>query len=127
MITVNFYVDKVGVLPSANVLPNVIKYVKWVAIYELDGNKSVVPGEAFLLDPNPEKFMPIETISDQQVIDWAIASHGGQPFLDELLSFQKMRLEQKALVKATTLWTTPLLSPKTWDASFANEIPVTVI
>lgn len=127
MTTVSFFVNTIGVTPSVNGLTNAIKYVQWYAVYELDGEKSVVPGEAFLDDPAPENFLPIETVSDQQAIDWAIASHGGQPFLDEMMAFQTMHLEQLKLKKSVVRWETPLLDPKPWVGTSANQISTTVI
>ena len=127
MTTVNFYVDSVGINPSLNGLGNVIKRVTWYAVFELDGEKSVVPGEAFLPDPQPESFVPIESVSDQQVLDWSIASHGGDAFLNELTAHQTTQLEYKKLRKSFVRWTTPLLDPKPWDATHANQIPTVVI
>jgi hypothetical protein len=126
MTTVTFYVNQINVVPSLNGNVNVVKQVFWTALFELDGEKAVVPGEAFLADPDPASFIAIDSLTDQQVLDWVIASHGGQPWLDELTAFQTEMLSMANLRKQVVTWQTPLLDPKPWDQSYANQIAVTV-
>jgi len=96
---ISYKLYEVGVLPTLKNLQNVVARVRWGIEYEEDGITSCAAGESLLDTDNIENFVPINELSREQVLDWAFQVHGGQKFLNQLLTYHTEQINyQKAQI-----------------------------
>jgi hypothetical protein len=105
---ITYKLYEVGVLPTVGGHQNVVARVRWGIEYEESGVVSMAAGESLLNVNDIQSFIPIEQLSREQVIDWAFATHGGDSFLQTMLTYHTQQVNyQKAqigIVNDTTIF-----------------------
>lgn len=123
----NFYIESINVIPSINGCINAIKRIVWHVIFEKDGIQSQGAGETYLNDPVAESFIPIDQLTDQQVIDWVVEKNGGANYLAEIRAYHEQDIDIKKLKESLITWEQPLLEPQRWNNTMSINYPVTRI
>lgn len=90
-----FKLYNVKVEPTFEDKENVIMFVTWGIEFAMGeySNKAVI--ETLLTyDPN-EVFVPVEDLTKQQILDWAIKAQGGDQFIAQLEYHHGLQLESE--------------------------------
>ena len=91
----SYKVTQIGVHPSRDGKSNVIAQVMWHFVAERNGHTSVCIADTMLPIDGFTEFTPIEQVTKEQVLSWAIAAEGGQAFLDSLMTHHERALIDK--------------------------------
>ena len=90
-----FKLYNVKVEPTLDDKENVVMFVTWGVEFESSGysNKALI--ETLLTyDPN-EDFIPVEDLTKEQIIEWAITAQGGDQFISQLEYHHGLQLESE--------------------------------
>jgi hypothetical protein len=103
-----FVINAIKVFPEWNGLREVVGYVRWTAIFELDGFENTSCGETFLNPPSPDTFIDVSTLSKEAILDWVISKEGGGAFVQMLSEINLGQLQAK--INQTLLAPSAILS-----------------
>ena len=84
---ISYKLLSVGVLPMLGQHANVIKRVRFNIEWEEGGISSTGYVEAVLDTSNITDFRPLESLTNDDLIAWAIHAQGGQGFVDTLAEY----------------------------------------
>ncbi len=125
---ITYKLYEVGVLPNIGAHQNVVARVRWGIEYEDGGAVSSAAGESLLQIADLSNFTPIEQLTREQVLDWAFASHGGDSFLQELLTYHTQQVNyQKAQMGIVNYTNHFQFDPSPGSQVVGQTIPQTVV
>jgi hypothetical protein len=92
-ISKEFKILSVKAEPHLNDKENVITYIFWAVKFELDGysNRAIV--ETMINFDPTSTFIPVENLTKEQILSWAIAKQGGDEFLKQLEYHHTIQLQ----------------------------------
>lgn len=103
----SFQIEEVNVYPEHNGQQNVIRRVIVRVTFSKDGAESVGIIESVLNVSDLSNFVPIEQLTDQQIIDWAINAQGGEALLSNLEAVHQEELSYRATFAGTVKYVRP--------------------
>jgi hypothetical protein len=97
---------EVRVIPQIGGLTNVIQIVAWEMRFECveTGRDSLAQGETILSLPNPERYIPADSVDWSVLEAWVISAEGGDAFLQDLEAFHREELEREQQYAATDIF-----------------------
>lgn len=81
---VELTLNQIFVWPQQNGLNNVIGKVNWSISFNRNGAQSRGQVDTLLSQPQAAEFVPIEQVTPDQALDWALAAQGGTAYVDYL-------------------------------------------
>ena len=75
-----FNITEIYVFPAIGEYTNVVGKVIWKYYAEQDEVRAFGAGETLLNVDNIENFVDIESLTEDDIIDWVIATEGGEAF-----------------------------------------------
>lgn len=120
----------VGVVPNLNGRANFVRRVRWGVTWEDSGFSSSASVESVLPFDEAAAFRPIESVSKDDVVAWAIAAQGGQQFIDNLAQYHTADLAHQIATAGVVSYEghfelnlQQVASPPADDTAFAPIFP----
>jgi hypothetical protein len=95
--------------------PNAVARVRWMCVLSRGAGKVFAAGQTDLQQPDPQSFINIAELEAQQVIDWVLATLGGQAWLDGFIAAHEEAMQQAEADAAFEPWHIPLVNPLKFD------------
>lgn len=97
---------EVRAAPEVDGLKNVIQIVTWEMRFECveTGRDSLAQGETILSLPNPEHYIPADSVDWSVLEAWVISAEGGDAFLQDLEAFHREELERQKQYAAADIF-----------------------
>lgn len=93
---------------TINGIENVVKQVEWTMIGELEGQRFELSQTTTVPDPQTEGFIPLEQLTEAQVVDWVEANDTGIPSIKAHIQYVLDREVEKASLTQTVMPWAPL-------------------
>jgi len=104
-------------------LTGVVKLVEWILEGELSGQKFSLPQTTTLQDPEPASFIPLNQITEQQVVQWIENTVDLQPIKAHIELVLNKEAAKADLTQENLPWAPPVPEPTT--PTTPTETPVT--
>jgi hypothetical protein len=85
-VTQTWKITRIDVLPELGTLTNVVNMVEWALVTDasaLGGHRHVSIGQTLLSLPNPDNYIPLESLTREQTLAW-VQEILGTPRFQEL-------------------------------------------
>lgn len=94
-------------------LTGVVKLVEWILEGELNGQKFSLPQTTTLENPDPANFVPLNQITEQQVIQWIENTVNLQPIKAHIEIVLNKEAAKASLTQENLPWAPPVPEPAT--------------
>lgn len=94
-------------------LTGVVKLVEWILEGELNGQKFSLPQTTVLEDPDPTSFIPLNQITEQQVVQWIETAVDLQPLKGHIEYVLNKEAAKASLTQENLPWAPPVTEPTT--------------
>lgn len=81
-----------GVHPEYAARSDVVAEVRWGIVSSRSGFSAQHFAQTLLPLGELSEFTPIDQLTKQQILDWAVAAEGGAPYLQHILDYQNLDL-----------------------------------
>lgn len=105
---ITYKVTRIGVNSDVGGKKNVIANIAWQLVAERNGFTSISVVDTLIPIGDLSNFVPVEQVSKQQALDWAIAAEGGNSFIQMLTEHHERVLSAEEKRAAVELYLGPL-------------------
>lgn len=105
---IQYKIVQVDTHPEKQGHQNVVSGVQWLMVASRNGFESVAVVYSILPIDDLSQFTPVENLTKEQLLAWALAAEGGQDWVDRMMAHHDVCLASDEARAGTAPYTGPL-------------------